>query len=48
MDMGEIKVNMSVLDKKKERLGLTTTEAEAVSYIPSMFLSLFNANSKVD
>lgn len=46
--MGEIKVNMSALDKKKERLGLTTTEAEAVSDIPTMFPSIINADSKVD
>jgi hypothetical protein len=29
--MSEIKINMSSVDKKKERFGLTTAEAEAVS-----------------
>lgn len=29
--MSEVKINMSPVDKKKERFGLTTAEAEAVS-----------------
>ena len=40
--MSEIKVIMSAKDKKKERLGLTTAEAEAVSDILQVQLRIKN------